>query len=425
MRVKSFPLAPAWSQTAQPWWLPAGVAPTFDGESPAAQPSAATIGPRVELLEWNELAGREEAWRNLLLRSHERNVFLEPGFAVFQAQHQPAGRRPQFLLIWGDADRSDPAKLIGFFSLHLPRPGTGRVARLWLTRMMTLSTPLLDRTRSLQAVDLLHRYLATHHPHIDALVLPQVAIDGPVAEILRRHAGAHGLTATIFDRKLRAIATRSASPDWFLKEYVSAKKRKELARQRRRLSEQGEVSYTSSTKPAGVRAAVEKFLALEASGWKGESETALLCDPSKAAFVRAMTRQFAQTESCRVDALEVDGKPVAMGIILCAGRSAYYWKTTYNEAYSRYSPGVLFTIEMTQKLIEAGIHDIIDSCAIPNHPMIDQLWPERIAIGDLFIATLRGQGGGHAVSLAKERVTRTLRCCAKRAWYKLRNKTPS
>lgn len=424
MGVKRFPWAPLWSQTLQPGWAPAGAA-SFVRDSQSSASSWVKSGDRVELLTWQEAALHKEAWRSLMARAHERNVFLEPEFALCQAQHHPQGHGARFILIWDGAEGSPSKTLIGLAAILMPKPGNGRIARLWLTPKMTLSTPLLDRNRSLQALDLLHAYLASEHPHVDALVLPQVAVHGPVGEILRRHSEAHGLATTVFDERMRAIATRSESPNWFLKDHVSPKKRRELDRQRRRLEERGALAYTSATSPAEVRAAMEKFLALEASGWKGESRTALLCDPSSAAFARSMTRQFAQAGACRIDALEIDGKPLAMGIILGSGRTAYYWKTTYDESFARYSPGVLFTAEMTKNLIEAGGHDIIDSCAIPNHPMIDHLWPERIAIGDLCIATMRGQHGMYPLSLAREKATRALRSLSKRVYYALCNKTPS
>ena len=169
---------------------------------------------------------------------------------------------------------------------------------------------------------------------------------------------------------------------------------------------------------------MERFLALEASGWKGNRGTALLCDPSLATFARAMVRHIARRGRCRIDALELDGKPVAMGIVLSAGCKSFYWKTCYDEAYARFSPGVLFSLEMTQSVFESGA-EMIDSCAIEGHPMIDHLWREREEIADFIIPSPAASPAAFGLAVQSEEGKRAARKLIKSAWYFLRGRKAS
>ena len=54
--------------------------------------------------------------------------------------------------------------------------------------------------------------------------------------------------------------------------------------------------------------------------------------------------------------------------------------------YAKYSPGVLLVLYATERLFaESGI-TFVDSCAIPGHPMIENIWRDRIKVADVMIA---------------------------------------
>jgi hypothetical protein len=61
-----------------------------------------------------------------------------------------------------------------------------------------------------------------------------------------------------------------------------------------------------------------------------------------------------------------------------------------------------------------------DSCAIAGHPMIDHLWPERMAVADLFIGLRPGGHGLPAAVIRLERLRRNLRGAAKHVYYRLK-----
>jgi len=87
-----------------------------------------------------------------------------------------------------------------------------------------------------------------------------------------------------------------------------------------------------------------------------------------------------------INRLLIDGRPIAATIVLRSGRSAWFWKIAYDEAFARFSPGVMLSVEVTSELAEDTRLARTDSCAAANHPMIDHLWRERLPLSDRMIA---------------------------------------
>ena len=69
------------------------------------------------------------------------------------------------------------------------------------------------------------------------------------------------------------------------------------------------------SEPEAVRRALEEFLAMEASGWKGQQGTALLSNKTDAAFVRGAVGGLAERGCASIHSLYLDGKPVSMQIV--------------------------------------------------------------------------------------------------------------
>ena len=76
---------------------------------------------------------------------------------------------------------------------------------------------------------------------------------------------------------------------------------------------------------------------------------------------------------------DLDGAPVAMLINFVASPGGFSFKTAFDEAYARYSPGVLIQLDNLSLMRRPDI-EWMDSCAAENHPMINSLWAERRGI---------------------------------------------
>jgi CelD/BcsL family acetyltransferase involved in cellulose biosynthesis len=164
----------------------------------------------------------------------------------------------------------------------------------------------------------------------------------------------------------------------------SGSTRKKLRQDWNRLSATGVTDMINERAPEAVAAAFEVFLALEMASWKGEQGTALLCDPTDAGFVRRLIGNLAADGNASVALLRVDGIAVAAQVLLYCGVRAYTWKTAYDAAYGKFSPGALLIDKVTEQLVEhAGIADI-DSCSAEGSFMA-QLWTGRRIMVDALI----------------------------------------
>jgi hypothetical protein len=127
-------------------------------------------------------------------------------------------------------------------------------------------------------------------------------------------------------------------------------------------------------------------LRLEAAGWKGRAGTAASGQEELDRFVRAAVEGLAGEGRVSIERLLLDGQAIAAAIVLRSGHSAWFWKIAYDEAFARYSPGVMLSVVLTDDLLEDLTVTRTDSCATANHPMIDRLWRERLALCDRLIA---------------------------------------
>jgi CelD/BcsL family acetyltransferase involved in cellulose biosynthesis len=182
----------------------------------------------------------------------------------------------------------------------------------------------------------------------------------------------------------------------------------------RRLADLGAVVVETASAPDQVKARFEEFLRLEAAGWKGKRHTALAELPPIAAMAREIVGRRAAAGAVRVDSIRLGGRPIAMLVSFLSGATAYSWKIAYDETYEKASPGAQLMLEAGNTLLSnAGIRRI-DSLADANHPMIDHLWHERLAIGTLVIGPA---GGGlvHAAGLASMKAEIRAKAVARRA----------
>jgi CelD/BcsL family acetyltransferase involved in cellulose biosynthesis len=144
-----------------------------------------------------------------------------------------------------------------------------------------------------------------------------------------------------------------AQPPWLAG--TRPKFRSHLRRAKRQLEEQGtlELKHYGAADPE----ALEKFYALEASGWKGAEGTAIKCHPSTRQFYDAVAQAAEHDGYLSLDFLELNGKPIAghFGFNL---RGRYFLaKAGYDEAFRRHGPGQLLVNEILAQTRERGLHE--------------------------------------------------------------------
>ena len=338
----------------------------------------------ISILSARDIGSVAGAWKALASQVGSANLFMHPEFAIPAIAHLGGGRVSVALV---RAASGAPSGLAPFTRSRL-----GRIApavRLWTHKYAPFGEPLVDAN---DVEGTLARLVGGLAP-VDSrtsLILPEMAVDGVVAEALRAIAFRSGRPLVLLGAHRRAMLTRGHT---FanLRAGLGRGRRKELGRQLRRLSDAGVVTFTSDVEPDCVGARFEEFLALERAGWKGRQGTALISSAATAVFAREAMFNLAEAGKVRIDSLRVGAHPVAIVVSLVAGSAAYTWKIAFDESYARCSPGVQLMLEAPANLFSDPALQLIDSCAVADHSMIDRLWPERRGIATFVLGP---PGGG-------------------------------
>ena len=176
---------------------------------------------------------------------------------------------------------------------------------------------------------------------------------------LERDAGLREVEAAAAAAGYRTLVrVRERSPyvalDGSLDEYLGTldrKHAKEIRRVRRRLEEQGEVAF--EVEETAER--LDELLRLEAVGWKGESETAIVSRPETLAFYRDVAAWAAASGTLRLAFLRLDGRPIAAELLVEEHGVLYDLKGGYDEAYRKLAPGNLIVGELIAHAFRRGL----------------------------------------------------------------------
>lgn len=339
------------------------------------------------------------AWAALLHRAADPNPFFGPDFLIPLVE--TLAPRADLRIAFARAGGQPDAPLVGLLPLLAPRRGSpgailGRLAglprpiRAFVHPMVVDTTPLLDHEAANEAAHGLLALLAARSPGA-LLRLPYLRA-GTTSAALAGAADRLGLPRAPIARFVRAGLDRDLSPA------PSARRARELRRLERRLSGSGEagsgdagvreIAFETIThaSPERLAEALEAFLALEASGWKGEAGTALACDPARLAFARRALDGGSRAPAIAIDLMRLDGRPIAAAVHLVAGDGERAlggtFKCAFDEDHSSGSPGVQLDAYTARALAEGRLAArYLDSCALPGHP-VEALWPERLAFCD-------------------------------------------
>ncbi|MFU0506001.1 GNAT family N-acetyltransferase [Pseudaminobacter sp. NGMCC 1.201702] len=360
--------------------------------------------PRTELLEsrrpprrlsiYPASAGFDliEELDHLCVRTVEPNIFFNPRFLA-PAMPRLEDREVRLAVMRdGDDDQRSRLRLLVPFSVERQTGPLGiSIMRAWSSPFGPLGTPLLDRDDPAGVVEDFFAILARPHLRLPKVfVLPDMRLDGTVAAILRNVAETRGLPLTTTGEFERPALESELEGDDYLKASLRAHHYREFRRLKRRLADTGKLEHVVARGQDEIRHGIEAFLTLEAAGWKGRRRTAMAIDRYRAAFAREALHRLAEQDLCRVHSLTLDGEMIASVIVLVEAGRAYTWKTTYDEKYAAYSPGVLLMIEVTKQHLDDPNIDMTDSCAVPDHPVMSRLWSERKPMGTILVGLTPG-----------------------------------
>lgn len=205
--------------------------------------------------------------------------------------------------------------------------------------------------------------------------------------LIERECAVRGMVAAVAMPYRRAQLTRvEGGFTAHCADIISKKRVRDIQRNLRRLSEQGELSFERAFDPADVEQRIEQFLVLEASGWKGTRGTAFLSNEDHALFARrAFVGMGTKRSGCTVDSLLLDGEPIAISVNISTGATAFTPKCAYDERWRKYGPGLILEYFVIEQFYEQADFARMDAATGPDGHVIDGLWNAGKTLGSLIV----------------------------------------
>ncbi|MEO8296916.1 MAG: GNAT family N-acetyltransferase [Burkholderiales bacterium] len=156
---------------------------------------------------------------------------------------------------------------------------------------------------------------------------------------------------------------------------VTRSHRQNVRRLMRRAEQSGELRYDIITTPEALPAALQQFLEVESSGWKGDAGSAILRDPQLVAFYRELIDRFGPLGQCRINLLKLGDETIAAQFGLVTARQLNLLKIGYRPEHSQVAPGNL----IMHKTIESVCDDPqLDRLSLVTNPPWAHLWKPQL-----------------------------------------------
>ena len=321
--------------------------------------------------------GDVAAWRDLADNAAEPNPFFHPDFVLASVK----GREDGLLAVVQEGERwiaCLPLRRARRWRRH-PLP----VLTNWLPQYTYLAVPLVAVDALPAGTEGLVDFIQGEQPAA-AVVLDPLDADGIVTGALVARLKERGLAPLVYAHHERAALRRRPEPT-YLEEAASAKRRKELRRQRRNLERDiGEVRLLDRSREP---AAYDRFLALERESWKGEMGTALADAEADADFFRELGARLGESGHLQLLELRAGDQTAAMQANLIDGGTVFGFKVAFATELGRYSPGALLEVDGLGVFHDSESAMRADSCADPNNDLINALWPDRMRVQTVLIPT--------------------------------------
>jgi CelD/BcsL family acetyltransferase involved in cellulose biosynthesis len=321
-------------------------------------------------------------WAELEREALEPNPFFAPQMVLPAARHLEDGDSTQLLV----AESADALLFLMPVTVGLGlRSGLVPAVRSWMHDYCFLGTPLISAHGEPARIwtKIFDELRGTRRAPL--LVMQLHPAHGPVAAGLYAADAQMGLGVWRSPDACRAFTHRRLELN-YAHEWISSKHRADLARRRRALSRKLDTEITRVDRAAADPGkAIEQFLQLEASGWKGRAGTAFLRRPGHDRFFREMSKGFADHGRLMLLSLEAGTQVLAQNTALIGGVGLFGFKKAYDEAFARWSPGTLLDLDVLMWF--HGMRQLawLDACSSTDDEAAKRVFGDRRAICTLAV----------------------------------------
>ncbi|MDF2846444.1 MAG: family N-acetyltransferase [Oerskovia sp.] len=364
---------------------------TFAGAPGRARAAGADVASRIVRVA--DLGAEDlAAWQRLADSSLEPNPYFEPAVLGAAARGLGGGRAVMALVV---ADGSGWLAFLPFETVGRNRLWPARHASLdgpFVERFAALRAPLVDAARPRLAVASLVEALHARRRALgQAVDLPLLRASGETTTLLLEAFARAGMPVREWDRISRGAFVpgrgrrtgpgQEAEAGDVLGPHLSASRRKNLRRGRRHLVEElgQELRIVDATDEPD---AVERFLDLEAAGWKGDRAQggeARRVVPGAAEWFMGLVETYRERGEAHVLRVGPSGAPVYLAVRVRRDGVVFAISDAYDPAWSAHSPGAWGRLLGMRLLAEVPGTVLVDSCIDPRrYPDETLLYPERV-----------------------------------------------
>ncbi len=345
-----------------------------------------------EVNEVEALRAIEPAWQALCDEATEPNPFYEPWSLLPALENLAPSGLVTVLLI----DRQHPTgkkgerELCGVLPIEHRRPLGKRgpvVLRMYQHPYAYLGTPLVRAGTEAEVFKAFFGWLTEGGIKRCLFRLDALPADGVFRQRLTDFLYERSAVPQLITTYTRAFFRKAESADGYLERAVGGKRRKEHRRLLARLAELGRLDVEELGPEGDFRKWATEFAELEQQGWKGRESVAVESQAAHARFFHELVRHAHLRGRLLGTSLRLDGRPLAMKLNLLSRGGSVALKITYDEAFAKYSPGVLLELDNIHRLHGRGDVPWMDSCAAPNRFMINQLWSERREVQSVLLSS--------------------------------------
>lgn len=336
----------------------------------------------VRLLRADGLGALDRArWAELSSSARNTNIFIRPWFMESALRHSGVAEEVRLAIV----SRSDGVWLGVLPLVREARFGRWPVGawRTWASTNQFLGGPLVRAGAADRFWQALLAHLDTRADGAMLIHCRQFADDDAAMALLGR-CKQEGRGYRELDRFVRPA--RIPGLDGAYAAGADGKARARLRSLWRRIErDHGPVAIDMVGIEGDCAAWIDRFLTLEASGWKGRAGSALACDRATENLFRDVIHRAQDRGQVRLATLTAGTRVLAMSSWFVTGDCGFGFKMTFDESYRCYAPGQLLMHHIAEQVAgNPALH--FDTCNGPSAPGSHPSWTGRRTICDYAVA---------------------------------------